>query len=263
MDDLPTLNMRLVDAAYTALRDLILSGRLQPGDRLDVDDLARRMKVSRTPVKDALNRLEAQGLVEVAPRHATFVRRLTAGDIAETFEIRAALEGLAAERVAAGATAAEIAILHTSLAELRRDADDPDMHWLRNAEFHRRMIEFAGNQRLRGMYDDLQAHIQIARMHRSTAEWHGRASREEAEHDEIVKAIEAHDPERARAAVVAHVVRAARSLLSDFERDVDPNGGPAASGEVSPPEARDPGQGLGSDEPPVDHRRRDRSSHPR
>ena len=224
MQDLPAVNRRLVDAVYEALRELILARSVRPGDRLDVDLLAAQMKVSRTPVKDALARLASEGLVEVVPRRGTFVQRLTARDVAETFDIRAALEGLAAERIALSVSDREIIGLRGLLDDLNGKTLDPDAHWLLNAMFHRRLVELVGSQRLMAMYAELQAHLQIARLHRGTGEWHNRAGQEALEHQAIVDAMERHDPVAARAAVTSHIERAKRSLLSDFEQALQPEG---------------------------------------
>ncbi len=224
MQDLPDVNRRLVDAVYEALRELILARSVSPGDRLDVDLLAARMKVSRTPVKDALARLASEGLVAVVPRRGTFVQRLTARDVAETFDIRAALEGLAAERIALSIGDREVAELRRMLDDLTERTLDPEAHWLLNATFHRRLVDLVGSQRLAAMYAELQAHLQIARLHRGSGDWHSRAGREAVEHLAIVDALERHDPVAARAAVISHIERAKRSLLSDFEQALQPDG---------------------------------------
>ncbi len=241
MHKLPAVNRRLVDAVYEALRELILARSVRPGDRLDVDLLAAQMKVSRTPVKDALARLAAEGLVEVQPRRGTFVQRLTARDVAETFDIRAALEALAAERIAPSVGDHEILGLRHLLQPLSEKALDPDAHWVLNATFHRQLIELAGSRRLTAMYAELQAHLQIARLHRGSADWHSRAGQEAVEHQAIVDALERHDPVASRAAVMSHIERAKRSLLSDFEQllevadTTDPNSGTGDRGLLTTP----------------------------
>jgi GntR family transcriptional regulator, rspAB operon transcriptional repressor len=217
LERLPEINRRLADAVYDALRELILARDVQPGDRLDMDLLAAKMKVSRTPVKDALARLASEGLVQVIPRGGTFVRRLTARDLAETFDVRGALEGLAAERVAVSAGPSELEALEKLLHSLEHDALDPEEHWKRNALFHRRLVELAGNLRLVAIYD-LQAHLQIARVHRRSADWRGRARQEALEHRAILQALQNRDPVAARVAVMSHIDRAKKSLLSDFEQ---------------------------------------------
>src|SRR6187200_1949486 len=89
---------RLSDVVANSLREDILAGRLPPGTRLDIGQLSRRFQISRTPIDDGLRRLEDEGLVIVAPRRGTFVAPLDARDLDEVFQIRAALEALAARQ---------------------------------------------------------------------------------------------------------------------------------------------------------------------
>ena len=109
---------RASDSVYEALRSAILSRSFAPGQRLNVHELAAELGVSLTPVKDALTRLEAEALIEIRPRSGTFVTAMSPDDVAEAFEIRCALECLAAEKALARATAADIA--HSAPAR-RRD----------------------------------------------------------------------------------------------------------------------------------------------
>src|SRR5439155_20688334 len=190
--------------------------------------LPAKMKVSRTPVKAALTRLASEGLVHISPRGGTFVRRLTARDLAETFDVRAALEGLAAERVAVSARPSELEALETLLDSLEHDALDPEEHWKLNATLHRRLVELAGNLRLMAIYD-LQAHLQIARVHRRSVDWRSRARQEAHEHRAILGGLQARDPAAARAAVISHIDRAKKSLLRDFEQFSEDGDSPTAA----------------------------------
>src|SRR4051812_18159346 len=88
---------RAADSIFAALRHAILEHDFLPGERLDVQSLAKKFDVSQTPVKHALHMLATTGLVEIKPRSGTFVASLAAIDVAETFDIRRALECLAAE----------------------------------------------------------------------------------------------------------------------------------------------------------------------
>ena len=90
-----------VDAVHNSLRQAILNSLLRPGERLDVSELAEKLGVSLTPVRNAVHLLASEGLVEIRPRSGTFVTVVTAEDVRETFDIRCALECLAAERAIA------------------------------------------------------------------------------------------------------------------------------------------------------------------
>jgi len=197
---------------YDALRQAILQRVFHPGERLDVDALARKFDVSAMPVRQAVHRLAAEGLMEVRPRSGTYVARLSARDVAETFDIRRALESLAAES----------AVRHlddAALEEIRRLLDrmtGPDRDTL-NTRFHRLLIELSGSRRLVEMYDQLNAHIQIARIHQSTGDWPRRKEQERAEHEEIYEALKARDPRRLSAALASHIERAKQALIADLE----------------------------------------------
>jgi DNA-binding GntR family transcriptional regulator len=130
--------------AAAELRDRILTGRLQPGDRLDLDGITEEFGTSRTPVREALLELSYEGLVTVAPRSAVTVVGLTPQDAVDNFAVLAALSGKAAEWAAARASDAELATL-AELAGAVTDADDVvEANW----RFHRALHLAAGSRRL-------------------------------------------------------------------------------------------------------------------
>jgi DNA-binding GntR family transcriptional regulator len=217
---LATLSVqRLTDVVYRTLKEQILHQAFLPGQRLHVDQLARQLGVSRTPVKDALNALAREGLVEIIPRRGTFVAALSAQSIAELFDLRRALELLAAELLVARVTEADLARLRARLAvldePLGEDAD-VDEHMRRNLAFHRELVQLAGNRKLLEVYDGLNVHIQIARVHARRRDWRIRRQQEREEHGAMLAALEARDPQRLAAAVDAHIRRAKHSLIQDL-----------------------------------------------
>jgi len=210
---------RASDAVYEALRSAILSRVFQPGQRLKVHELAQQLDVSLTPVKDALSRLAAEELIAIRPRSGTFVTAMSPDDVAETFEIRAALECLAAETVVARATDAEIERLrelYDAIGLIAADDDGWTMHERRNGEFHNWIVRCSRNRKLISLYESLNAHIQIARIHRAEADWQQRLDVERGEHAAIVEAFEQRDPRAAVAALRQHISRAADSLVHDL-----------------------------------------------
>jgi DNA-binding GntR family transcriptional regulator len=210
---------RLTDAAYRTLKDLILNQAFLPGQRLNVDDLAQRLGMSRTPVKDALNALAGEGLVEIVPRKGTFVAELSADLIAEVFELRRALELLAAELLVARGTRPDLTGLRERLAALDEPMDqdgDVDEHMRRNLAFHRHFIELAENRKLLEVYESLNVHIQIARVHARWRNWQQRRRQERDEHYAILGALEDGDGARLAAAVNAHIRRSKQSLIEDL-----------------------------------------------
>lgn len=207
---------RAVDACHTALRQAIVSSQLKPGARLDVDDLAAQLGVSLTPVRGAIQRLATEGLVEIRPRSGTFVASLTLRDIDETFQIRAALEGLAAESAAASMAPEDLRRLrdlHKALKKPLRARSDRESHDRLNSEFHQAILQASGNRRLQELYDALHTHIKIARIHAADAGWAARQRQEVAEHEAILAALEAHNPTAAAEAVRRHIHRAKDALL--------------------------------------------------
>lgn len=213
---------RANDTVYASLRKAILSNTLSPGQRLNVPELAGRLGVSLTPVRNAIQLLAAEGLVDVRPRSGTFVARVSVEEVRETFEIRRALECLAVEKAAArGLTEAELERLGGLLKKLELPVateEDRRRHELDNAEFHRTLIEAGRNARLAAQYGMLNAHIQIARIHAADTGWRARLEGERAEHQAIVEALATGDAPRAVAAMKAHIDRAGRSMIEALEK---------------------------------------------
>ncbi len=217
---------RAVDAAYHALRLAIVSSTLRPGERLNIDQLAAQLGVSLTPVRGAIQRLSTEGLVDIHPRSGTFVASLTLQDVEETFQIRAALEGLAAELAAAALTTEDLRRLrdlHKALRRPIREQADRDAHERLNSEFHQLILAASGNRRLQEMYTALNAHIKIARIHAADSGWSARQRRETAEHDAILKALEARDPQAAGEALRRHIHRAKDALLAALRSRLQAN----------------------------------------
>jgi len=209
---------RLSDVVADGLREEILAGRLRPGTRLDVGELAANFGTSRTPVDDGLRRLEDEGLVVIARRRGTFVAPVDERDVREVFEIRAALEALAARRAAEYRDADAVTRLEEILDRLTNaiSARNVEEHDRWNAAFHEQLVRMAGNRRLVALHGSLHAQITIARVHAQSASWTVRADLELHEHQEILDAVAKGDGERAAAAVWDHILRAARSLTADL-----------------------------------------------
>lgn len=217
----PVRRERASDAAYGSLRQAIMDQVFLPGERLNVHEIARKLGVSLTPAKEALSRLASEGLVEIRPRSGTFVTDISPEDVAETFELRMALECLAAEKAVERFTAQDLEGLDRMLADLERplvSERDRIAHDRANVDFHNFIVERSGNRRLIQLYRSLNAHIKIARIHRSHERWASRLAEEQAEHREIAEALKARDAERARAALRRHIGRAAQDLIEDLRR---------------------------------------------
>lgn len=210
---------RAVDDVYAAIRDAILSRRFPPGMRLNVDELAAQLGVSLTPVRSAIQLLAAEGMVDVHSRSGTYVATLSRRDLAETFDIRRALECLAAEEGAAGLTNEQIENALRQLAILKRPIKSDAQrkaHEQANWDLHQIIIEASGNKRLADMYDSLQAHIVMGRLHRRDQTWETRIPQEQEEHEEIVAAMEKRDPQALATALRRHIMRSKAVLLESL-----------------------------------------------
>lgn len=208
---------RATDAVYEALRQAIVSCVAKPGERLNVEELAEKLGVSLTPVRGAIQKLATEGLVEIRPRSGTFVTQLTPQDVEETFKIRCALECLAGEEAIARIQPSEIRRLKDLLRSLKKKVhseEDRKAHQRDNSELHQIIIEASGNRRLREMYEALNAHIKIVRIHSAETDWPARMREEEEEHEAIVAAIEAKDATALTAALRKHIYRAKDAMIA-------------------------------------------------
>ncbi|MGH7486650.1 MAG: GntR family transcriptional regulator, partial [bacterium] len=158
-----------------------------------------------------------EGLVEIRPRSGTFVTRLTPQDVDETFKIRCALECLAGEEAIANLQPHSIRRLKELLRTLKKKVhteEELKSHQRDNLELHQIIVEAAGNRRLREMYEALNAHIKIVRIHSSDVNWSVRLQAEQAEHEAIVAAIAAKDSAALTAAIRKHIYRAKDAMIA-------------------------------------------------
>jgi DNA-binding GntR family transcriptional regulator len=227
----PLRKKRATDEVYESLRAAILTRLFVPGQRLLSDELARELGVSLTPVRHALNQLAVEGLIEVHPRSGTYVASMSAEEVAETFEIRAALEALAAARAVKRVSETDLEQFEGLLKRLAvpvRTEEDRKRHESANLDFHRKLFEIAGSKRLLEMYESLHAHIQIARIHAqegsNIAALRPRFSQEQQEHEAIVKALRQKSAAKLEAALREHISRAEASLLGALRTSLE---GPA------------------------------------
>jgi DNA-binding GntR family transcriptional regulator len=220
MKTLPRLSRsRASDSVFDILRENILGRGFRPGDRLDVRALADQLGVSATPVKDAINRLAVEGLVEIRPRSGTFVAELAPDAVAETFEIRRALECLAAERVVTQLTPDLLARFRDVVDAMDRPVSterDRTEHERKNVELHTLLVEASGNRRLTELYRSLNAHLTIARIHSRRRPDDDRLEQERREHRAILEALVTRDAAALVSALDRHIRRAGSALVGDL-----------------------------------------------
>jgi DNA-binding GntR family transcriptional regulator len=201
--------------AYEALRNAILAmDAYDPGAdlRLDEKRLAAGLGVSRTPVREALARLEHDGLVRIEPRRGVYVVRKSKAEIVEMIIAWAALEGMAARLMCERAGDEEIGSLRTLFSnfedgEVRSHLDE---YSSANLRFHQRIIELGHSQLIAGMADGLLVHVRAIRRH--TIGEADRAERSIVDHMHIIEALEARDAELAERLVRDHALNLARHV---------------------------------------------------
>ena len=192
--------------AYEMLREAIVTGRLQPNERLVEADLMQMLDTTRSAVRTALVRLEQEGLVEREPNRGAKVRLVDEHEAAEILESRMVLEGLAARYAARNVTKAQLDELRAILEEMRSLLDVGDLLGASdlNARLHGSLIEIGGNRTVARLVATLSS--QIVRFQYRTILLPGRAEQSHAEHRAIVEAIGRHDPDAAEQAVRDHLV---------------------------------------------------------
>jgi DNA-binding GntR family transcriptional regulator len=207
----PVSRERTSDSVLQVLRGSILSGVFVPGQRLNTSELAEKLDVSIAPVRDALNRLQAEGLIDIRPRSGTFV--------SETFEVRAALECLAVELAIGNLSSDHINRLQELVKQMEVPVTDERgkaLHEQRNQEFHSLIVELSGNGKLIEMYRQLKAHIAIARIHYQRGVGQRRMQKVHSEHRRILAALKNRDGERAKELLRSHILAAASRLTEDL-----------------------------------------------
>ena len=205
---------RAADAAYNLLREKILNGELAPGERLDVGQVAEEMGVSRTPVKDALQKLSAQGLITIHARKGTFVTQVKPEDLEETFEVREALELKACELLAGKLDNQKAKALREMNEKMKNSELTRRGQVLLNHEFHWTLVEYAGNSRLLHLYSDLSAHLVMARIHPRYDDWKGPLPDVLKDHEDIIEGLTDSRVEEAQRILSRHIRTAKERLLS-------------------------------------------------
>ena len=190
------------DLVAALVRELIITGELDPGEQLRQRDLARRFGVSQTPVREAMRRLESEGLL-ISDTHRGFsVVPPDAGRVEENFQIRAALESLGAALAARKIDAAGLARLRELNGRMRALADDDPAYAELNREFHFTVYEYAGSPLLlslmRLLWASLHGGPRVSRSHAESAR----------QHDEILAALAGGDDAAASARTYQHIMGA-------------------------------------------------------
>lgn len=208
----------LRDVVFQTLRQAILRGELEPGERLMEIHLADRLGVSRTPIREAIRKLELEGLVVMIPRRGAIVASITEKDLKDVLEVRRTLEVMAAEIACDRITPELLDELAEAGEEFRKlkDSDDYTSLAAADVKFHDIIYAATDNQRLISILNNLRE-----QMYRYRLEYiKDRQTRNTLiqEHQEIIDSIEKKDIERAKKAILVHIDNQERTILENMDK---------------------------------------------
>ncbi|MFC0245927.1 GntR family transcriptional regulator [Falsochrobactrum ovis] len=198
----------LHDAIVNRLRDMIITGEMPPGSKINEAQICTRLGVSRTPLREALKFLASEGLVELVPRRGAVVKKFTAKETSDMLEVIKSLEQLAGERACALASdegIAEIRRLHDEMIAAYQSGDRLNYYKL-NQNIHLSIVALADNSALSDVHSILQTRLKRIRFvgHEGPVKWAAAV----AEHVEMIEALEARDAERLKEVIGRHLTQA-------------------------------------------------------
>jgi DNA-binding GntR family transcriptional regulator len=208
----------LREIVFESLREAIINGVLKPGERLMEVQLAEEMGVSRTPVREAIRKLELEGFVIMVARKGAYVAGISMKDVVDVFEIRAALEGLAASLAAERITDEEKEEMERLLVRKAAcvEAGDYDSLTEIDTEFHELLYKASRNERLMQIISNLREQINRFRMVSLAFPGRGREALEE--HKKMAEAIAERDAALAQALAQEHIENAENALLEAMQK---------------------------------------------
>ncbi|MCC7274521.1 MAG: GntR family transcriptional regulator [Alphaproteobacteria bacterium] len=210
-----------VEKAYETIRDGIVRGIYPQGSHITAQSLAAASGLSRTPVREAMRRLHAEGLIRFIANRGAFVSSWSESEIHQIYELRVLLEGFAAEAAARHATDEQLAELRRLANEMEsfvQSDGEPEIDAIaaRNNAFHKLIVQASGNSRLQGL---LSAIVEVPLVLSTFRRYDLREMRRSmTQHAELVTALEAHDGEWARSVMESHILSARHTLLSRLAR---------------------------------------------
>jgi DNA-binding GntR family transcriptional regulator len=211
---------RLHDTVIGHLRDFIVEGLLAPGMKLNERELCDTLGISRTPLREALKVLAAEGLIEISPNKGASVSRMSEAEIRETFELMSGLEAFSGELACERITPAEIAeikSLHYAMLACRAQ-NDLSGYYNHNQAIHDKINEAARNSALRQTYIAVNRRLQAMRLRSNfqTPKW----DRAIKDHEEMIEALDARDGKRLAAILRQHLLQKRDAILT---QDVQAN----------------------------------------
>ncbi len=189
------------------LRQMILEGQLQPGEKINEKLLTRQFGVSRTPLREAMKVLAADGLLDLIPHRGAVITRQSTSEMSEVFRVLAALESLAGELAAEQASDADLRNIAALTADLRQSYQDGDRprYFSINQAIHQAILTATGNETLIRSHESIAFRVQRARYQANLTSDRWRAAVEE--HEAIAAALHARDAQRSGQLMKAHLLR--------------------------------------------------------
>ena len=212
------VNTNLREQIYDILKNMIVHREIQPGEKINEEHVAKETGVSRTPIREALCRLENEKIIEMIPRRGAFVIRQTEATVREVLEIREVLEGLVTRLATILMDEKTLGQLTTCLEKIKSIPDE-DRYLMKYTQsdirFHSILLEACRNSMLQNMMATTNTHLQIIRLR--TVVLPGRAKKTVEEHYEILKAIETGDEDSAETMMRKHVESVRRDSIKNLE----------------------------------------------
>lgn len=206
---------------YALVVDAIHGGWLKPGDRLSEADIAERLGISRSPVREAFARLAYDGLVERRPRRGTFVAKAQEGEIEQINEVRSLIEGYAARIACSRMTDEDECTLRTIIVQMVDSARERD--WMQtvrlNARFHETVVNLPGNSVLSRIWSSLDPLVWLIATTVPPGRFHDPDDLT-TRHEALVDALRSADPDTAEEAFRNHIVRAAQNNFETAQIDI-------------------------------------------
>ncbi len=215
----------LSEEAYDALRAAILGGRLPAGARIVEADIARQMATSRSPIREAVRKLEHECLVEYVPRRGTIVVGLSRADVADAYQLRAHLEAYGARLAATHASEEQFARLMEMIERMRACATGNDLDGLvaSDVEFHRAVCEASGSRRLLQAWETLNPArwTLVSGLRATDLSLEQIAER----HWPILAALQSRKPDNAETIIRSHILELGERVLAGLDEGVAPESG--------------------------------------
>lgn len=207
----------LREIVFESIREAIIDGKLKPGERVMEVQLAEKLGVSRTPVREAIRKLELEGLLVMVPRKGAYVADVSLKDIVNVLEVRASLEGLAASLAAIRITEEELELLREKSSEFRNCVENNDVKGMieKDSEFHDIILNAAKNNKLMGIIEGLREQVQRFRVTYFTE--YNMTEYLAQEHQRILEAIENRDSDKAGNHAKEHIENIAGYITSHMK----------------------------------------------